>query len=230
MKITNYIKRSHRVLLEIKETLFFDRINVYIKDPLPQDVSINNILKKIERLIPSRLASNIDIVYVGQFKDFVEREVNALYKDGALYISNDQDDENDAIDDIVHEIAHAAEEKYGSEIYGDDTLEREFLLKRKKLYQILKAYGYSVEYKKFMNPEYSEEFDELLYKEIGYEKLEHFTMNLFPSNYSVTSLREYYAIGFEHFFLGKRKELTKVSPVLYNKVVSIVEEEYDDQL
>ena len=55
-------------------------------------------------------------------------------------------------------------------------------------------------------------------------------MNLFPSNYSVTSLREYYAIGFEHFFLGKRKELTKVSPVLYNKVVSIAEDEYDDRL
>jgi len=230
MKITNYIKRSHRILLEIKETLFFNRINVYIKDSLPQNISINNILKKIERLIPRRLVSNIDIVYVGQFKDFVEREVNALYKDGALYISNDQDDENDAIDDIVHEIAHAVEEKYGSEIYGDDTLEREFLLKRKKLYQILKAYDYPVEYKKFMNPEYSEEFDELLYKEIGYEKLEHFTMNLFPSNYSVTSLREYYAIGFEHFFLGKRKELTKVSPVLYNKVVSIAEDEYDDRL
>ena len=230
MKITNYIKRSHRVLLEIKETLFFDRINVYIKDSLPQNVSINNIFKKIERLIPSGLASNIDIVYVGQFKDFVERDVNAFYKDGALYISNEQDDENDAIDDIVHEIAHATEEKYGSEIYGDDVLEREFLLKRKKLYQILKAYDYPVEYKKFMNPEYNQEFDELLYKKIGYEKLEHFTMYLFPSNYSVTSLREYYAIGFEHFFLGKRKELTKISPVLYNKIASIVEveEEYGD--
>jgi hypothetical protein len=75
-----------------------------------------------------------------------------------------------------------------------------------------------------MNPEYDSNFDQKLYKDIGYDKLEHFTMNLFISPYGVTSLKEYFGNGFEHFFVGDKKSLTKISPVLYNKVASLVEE------
>ena len=42
-------------------------------------------------------------------------------------------------DDIVHEIAHAVEERHANHIYGDGRLQNEFLGKRERLYQILKA-------------------------------------------------------------------------------------------
>jgi hypothetical protein len=164
------------------------------------------------------LVYNIDVVYVGNFDYFKKRNINAMYNSGALYISNEQDDEYDMVDDIVHEISHAAEEKYQPEIYGDDKLKEEFLNKRKKLYEILKSYDYNVDYNSFMSVEYEEEFDNLLYKEIGYEKLEFFTMNLFPNNYSITSLREYFGTGFEKYFLEDRGALANISPILFSKV------------
>lgn len=223
--LTKYIQYSCTVITEGKETAFFKSIPVFIKDPLPETVSINATLRAVERIIPRRMVSNIEMVYVGQFKDFAERDINAMYEGGTLYISNEQDDEEDMVDDLVHEISHAVEEQYGMQIYGDGELHIEFLKKRKKLYQLLKAYDYPVEYKDFMNSEYDKEFDKLLYKEIGYDKLEHFTMGLFPSNYAVTSLREYFGIGFEHYYLKNRRELGIMSPVLFQKLEEINEEE-----
>ena len=223
--ITKYIQSSYRVITERRETAFFKSIPVFIKDPLPETVSINTVLQAVERIIPRRMVSNIEMVYVGQFKDFATRDINAMYEGGTLYISNEQDDIEDMVDDLVHEIAHAVEEQHGLQIYGDGELHVEFLKKRKKLYQLLKAYDYSVEYKDFMNSEYNEDFDNLLYKEIGYDKLEHFTMSLFPSNYAVTSLKEYFGIGFEHYYLKNRRELGIMSPVLFQKLEEINEEE-----
>ena len=53
-------------------------------------------------------------------------------------LANDQTNEMDFIDDIVHEIAHSIEKKYVNLIYGDGAIEKEFKTKRKKLYDILK--------------------------------------------------------------------------------------------
>ena len=218
IKIRKYIKETHVVITERRETVFFNSISVFIKDPLPENVPLNPVLRKVESIIPRHLVYNIDTVYVGQFKHLKEREINALYQDGALYISNAQDDVVDLLDDIIHEISHAAEEKYGPEIYGDFEIENEYLAKKQRLYEVLKSYEYNVDYNMFMQTEYSQEFDNLLYKEIGYEKLEHFTIGLFLSNYAVTSMREYFAIGFERYFLGDSGELAAVCPYLSQKI------------
>jgi len=221
IKIRKYIRETYTVIAERKETLFFDSINVFIKEPLPEEISLNSVLRQIEQIIPKHMVDNIEAVYVGQFKEFEKRSTNAFYLDGALYISNDQDDDADMVDDIVHEIAHAAEEKYGSEIYGDDKLQQEFLLKRKKLAEILKAYGYYDDAHDFMSVEYDQGLDDFLYNQIGYDKLQFFTLGLFPSNYSITSLREYFGIGFEKYFLGEKEDLASVSPTLYKKIKEI---------
>ena len=107
--LTSYIK-SNSKLLENNNLTFFGTINVFVKDPLPEDISLNVVLRRIENILPSYFVSNVDAVYVGMFEEFVEMETNAAYKDGALYITSDQYDEDDMIDDIVHEIAHAVEE------------------------------------------------------------------------------------------------------------------------
>ena len=61
----------------------------------------------------------IDAFYVGQFKDLIDYERAAVYRDGAIFITNSQTDNSDMIDDIVHEIAHGLEEKYGYEINNE---------------------------------------------------------------------------------------------------------------
>ena len=70
----------------------------------------------------------------------------------------------------------------------------------------------------FQNSDYNEEFDEYLYTQIGYPALGAFVNGLFYSPYAATSLREYFARGFEEYYIGDRKYLTKISPMVYNKV------------
>ena len=215
--ILSYIEKSSK-LSENNNLNFFGTINVFVKDPLPEDISLKIVLRRIERLLPSYFVSNIDAVYVGRFEEFVEMDTNAAYKDGALYITSDQHDEDDMIDDIIHEIAHAVEELAYEEVYGDETVEVEFLGKRKRLQSILKSENFNVNQYNFLNPEYTKEFDIFLYREIGYPLMTTLTMGLFVSPYAATSIREYFARCFEEYYIGDKKYLTKISPMVYNKL------------
>lgn len=217
-KTVEYIKETKGSFSEKKETTFYGRIPVHIISPLTAELSINDVLKKIESIIPRHLLVNVDMIYIGDFDFLKKKKINAAYADGALYILNEQDDASDLIDDIVHEIAHASEEIYGSEIYSDEEVKNEFLLKRKKLFEMLKAYDYVNAAYDFKNLEYDEAFDKFLYKELGYERLSFFIEDVFLSPYSVTSLKEYFGIGFEQYFLDDRKKLKRICPELYDKI------------
>ena len=218
--LTSYIKSTSK-LLENDNLTFFGTINVFVKDPLPEDVNLNVVLRRIENILPSYFVSNVDAVYVGMFEEFVEMDTNAAYKDGALYITSDQYDEDDMIDDIVHEIAHAVEELAYEEIYGDDSLEVEFLGKRKRLQSILKSEGFNVNRFDFLNPEYKKDFDMFLYREVGYPLMTSLTMGLFVSPYAATSIREYFARGFEEYFMGDPQALKNICPILYSKMYNL---------
>ena len=76
----------------------------------------------------------------------------------------------------------------------------------------------------YNNPEYDARFDDYLYKDLGYDKLRLITPELFYSPYAITSLREYWANGFENYLLGDRNMLKDISPVLYNKIENLFEE------
>ena len=91
-----------------------------------------------------------------------------MYKDGAIYLSPEQDNEEDLLDDILHELAHAVEKKWGV-VYRDGRLEREFVAKRSTVYHLLDDKEYNLQ--DYKNPEYDYEFDQHLYKNIGYDKL-----------------------------------------------------------
>jgi len=118
-------------------------IPVYFKDKfVDQDIDVNAALEEIEQRVPPQFLYGIDTIFVGSFEDLDNKNTNAKLENGAIYISNEQDSEEDMIDDIVHEIAHNVENLYGKTIYGDSTVEVEFLGKRKRLLQILQAeYG-----------------------------------------------------------------------------------------
>ena len=214
----NYIRESLR---KGTEKLLFNRIVVYIKDPLPENFDLDYVFSQIQEVVPEHLSYGVDSIFVGQFDDIEERELDALYKDGAIYTTNQQRNEDDMINDIIHELSHANEETYAALIYADGKIENEFLGKRKKLLDILKSEGYNVSINTFMDTEYSKDFDMFLYKEVGYEKLTMFTMGLFVSLYGATSLREYFANGFEHYFLNDPKYVKLISPAIYEKVDGI---------
>jgi len=197
-------------------------VHVVVKDPLPSDISLNSVLQNLEKVIPSHFWYNCDSIMIGQFDELNNREVQAVYLDGAIYITNEQENEKDLFDDVLHEVAHVVEEMAGAEIYADGDLEREFLIKRNNLFNTLSNYGYNkIEKKSYLDPEHSTEFDNFLHKTVGYEHLALLTPELFVSPYGATSLSEYFANGFEHFFMGDAHIVKEISPVLYDKLNTV---------
>ena len=231
MSKSDYIRESLKRSKALNHySLFGSEIPIYVKDELifiDNKSTLEDVIEIVENSLPSFLVSNVDVIYVGDFSLFQERDTNAAYENGAIYVINVQDSAMDMADDIVHEIAHAVEEKFYDEIYGDGRVENEFLGKREKLYQILKAYEEPmIDFAYFQNPDYNDKFDEYLYMQIGYPALNAFGNGLFYSPYAATSIREYFARGFEAFFLHKDlKTLANISPILYNKLENLADME-----
>ena len=199
-------------------------IHVYFKDHLYNDaIDVEKMISKLESLIPTQLLSEVEMIIIGHFDEFEERDINAFYKDGAIHVSNIQSDEDDLLDDLIHETAHAAEVAYGYEIYADSKIKDEFLIEREHLYNLLWNSGFKAPKKLFLQTEYDYDFDQFLYKDVGYDKLSNVVNGLFVSPYSATSLREYFATGFTDFYLHPNDHgyLKKVSPALYNKLQKI---------
>jgi len=219
----NYLKESHnRTIKNVQDFYTSTGLHVYIKDPLTTDIDPEEVIAKVEEHIPTHLLSEVEMIIIGWFKEFEERNLNAFYSDGCLHISNDQDDSTDMFDDIVHEIAHSLEEPYGYEIYGDKNLENEFLKKRLQLRHILWAHGFKTQSEFFTNTEYDTEFDDFLLNKVGYDKLALLMQGLFISPYAATSLREYFATGFTEFYLEPdHNGLKSISPALYKKLFKL---------
>ena len=203
---------------------FLYHIPIKVVHPFTTYINLDRIIKTLENLIPQILFYDVEILYVAYIKDFIRngRTFNAMYENGAIYISPDQDNEKDLLDDIVHETAHSLENKHQKIIYGGSDLEREFLAKRQTLYHLLE--DKRIDKKMWINPRYSAKFDEYLYNTVGYDKLRIVSSGLFYSPYAITSLREYWANGFENYILGDKQLLKDLSPVLYNKLVLLFEE------
>jgi hypothetical protein len=214
----NWIKESHARSIRNRNHYKLHSIDIFIKDQLPEEVDAETVFKSISTRIPRHLLSGIDIIYIGQFDSFKEKEVNAVYEDGAIYVSNDQDSDEDLIDDLIHEIAHSIEENRTEIIYGDGLLKKEFLGKRERLFWILQSNDYKPYSKIRDSFVYDKEIDLYFYKEIGYETMWNIVTGLFPSPYSATSLREYFAIGFEEFYIGDRNSLKRDCPILFSKL------------
>ena len=198
------------------------------KDFIDKDISIKEVLAAVEKKVPNHLFRGLDAIYVGEFDFLKERDLDALYKDGAIFISNAKDSLEDVADDLTHELAHLVEKEYGSFLYSDRMVEREFIEKRKNLYFLLKEEGYEVSLPYFLESKYNPAFDQFLYQEVGYSALSIMTINLFYSPYGTTSLREYFANCFEGFFWDRNTVRVKdLSPEVYKKLNSLL---YDEEI
>ena len=217
MWITESAKKGRR----LKDVYNLSGVDVYIKDKLPEDIDPNFVFNYISARIPFHLARNVDIIYVGLFPEMEEREINAYYEDGAIYVTNRQNDDIDMIDDIIHELAHAVERNHEEMIYGSGQLQSEFKAKRRNLYTIIQEM-YEIPEGFLSTVDYNKEIDEFLFKTIGYDILNQLVTNIFISGYAATSVSEYFARGFEEYFIGDKYALKQLSPVLYSIIDKLV--------
>jgi len=217
MWITESIKKGQG----LKDFFNVNGVDVYIKDKLPDHVDPDFVFKYINARVPFHLTTGIDIIYIGQFPEMKKRDLSAYYEDGAIYVTNNQDEEMDMIDDIIHELAHAVERNNEELIYGTGTLQNEFLAKRKNLSMRLDDM-YEVPLDFTINMDYDENIDMFLYQTVGYDVLNQLATNIFISGYAATSLNEYFARGFEEYFIGDKDTLKQLSPVLYRIIDELV--------
>jgi hypothetical protein len=196
---------------------------VYVKEELLPTIDLNKILDFVTKTLPSQFLENIEMVYIGNFPFLKVKEVDAIFENGAIYISNKVENEHELISDLIHEIAHSFEEIHPEELYSDGLIEEEFLAKRERLFMTLKTRGYQVDRTDFLNIEYDRKFDNFLYNEVGYEQLGGMTNGLFISPYAATSLREYFANAFEEFFVNDMNTVKKNSPTVFQKIINYLE-------
>ena len=50
---------------------------------------------RVNSILPDHFSRLVDIIYIGNFDFLNQRQVNAMYMDGAIYLSNVQDDLQD---------------------------------------------------------------------------------------------------------------------------------------
>ena len=111
-------------------------LQVYFKDNLLNDIDVESVVSRVEATLPDHLRSEVDMIVIGHFDEFDERSINAFYDSGALYVSNVQTRRRRSymMTWFMKSLTHL-EGPYGYEIYGDEEVKNEFLLKREHLSQ-----------------------------------------------------------------------------------------------
>tara|TARA_S200002703_G_C3757598_1_gene233139 strand:+ start:112 stop:810 length:699 start_codon:yes stop_codon:yes gene_type:complete len=221
------VKSSKKSLQERREYSLFNDIQVYIKDSLPDTVDMSVVLRDIENTIPPELVYGVEVIIIGKFEILDKRGVKAAFLDGGIYITNDQDNNADIFDDIVHEISHSIESTHGSVLFADGELIDEYMGKKRRLIDLLRADGHMVPPDIYDSHQYSVEFDEFLHYELGAEKATNYSKGLFIDSYGSVSISEYFATGFETYYVDTEgSQLSKISPVLHQKIETLIDTNY----
>jgi len=196
----------------------FGPVNVEEIEPVNTNINLQAIFKAVEDNFPSHYFHDLKAVKIGNFVDLANKDFSALYDDGIFYIHNKQEDSQGILNDVVHEFAHHLERIYTDFIYGDESIVHEFLRKRQELNFELRSEGYWTDDYDFDELRFDERFDQFLYKRVGKNMLRMITSGIFIRPYASVSLREYFATGFEAYYLGQREALENISPRLYDKI------------
>ena len=199
---------------------YVHHVPFFVVDEVHEGVSLPALAADLEEFVTPPLLRNVDVFYIGAFEELKGR--NAAYTDGAIYISNEEVTNEDIVENVMHEIAHSLEDTFSNFIYDSD-LVSEFLSKRETLRGILNSHGYRAPRVYYNELGYNKKFDHFLSTTVGYPVLLNLTMGLFASPYGATSLQEYFANGFEKYFLDTPQALRKISPVLHRKIEEILD-------
>ena len=200
-------------------------VPVFVAEPTESpNVDAPEFCSMAENTLPAHLLNNVDVVYIGNFSDLGDK--NAAYTMGGIYMTNQEATNFDMLENFVHEVAHSLEITHASYLYSQDNdLVDEFRGKRKRLSHLLDAQGYHISPRLYSFVEYNKKFDNFLANEVGYPTLLSLTMGLFCSPYGATSIQEYFANGFEKYFLDSPRAVRDISPVLYRKIKEIINDD-----
>jgi hypothetical protein len=209
--VESHNKNSHKGVLGV-EFIIQDKGSFNSRD-------INFFIDKLKETLSPKVLDHVNKIKFGSFPNLDKENYKSYYKDGTIYLSNQVDFVEDLLMNFFHELAHSFEKPYYGQIYEDGFLAKEFKNKRNQLKNVISMYeGGKTPPFDFNQINYSKELDDYLANTIGYDKLWKYCSGIFTNPYAATSLREYFAAGFENWLKGDQEMLYRTSPVLYNKL------------
>ena len=141
-----YITESNNKIQDRKEYNLYN-VPVYIVDKYPDNIKVNNIIEMVKSTLPPSFFEGLEVIYVGDFPELNQRDIQAMLKDGAIWLSSNNVKnfltEPLIAESIIHEVAHLIEGRWKDFIYGDGAIESEYNGKKQRLLDILKAEGES---------------------------------------------------------------------------------------
>ena len=117
-------------------------IPVFVLSETEPSVDVGAFCEEVEEILPQHLLHGVDVVYLGEFKELRGR--NAAFSNGAIYMVASEPTTFDALENFIHEAAHALEIQYGPQIYTNN-LQQEFVGKRQRLRHLLAGEGYQID-------------------------------------------------------------------------------------
>lgn len=222
--LTKLLQQSQTKILSEKKRFYFNRgIEFVLDKPLQKDIDIEKVMGLLRSNLPVSSYVGINNVYFGEFDILKRRSLTALHHKNNIYISSEElTSEKEILDDLVHEFAHRFEENNSEKIYEDGKIINEYLGKMNRLHDLI-TQDYNLEehglsYFDFINTEFDPKLDKFFYETVGYTEIENMAPTLFIRPYAATSVREYFATGFEDYYLEGGLQLKKISPILHSRI------------
>ena len=82
-------------------------IIVKVEDEPLNNISVKSAVSKALSLLPNHLRKNVNNIFIGDFDRLKKRDFEAMYENGNIFLVNTHHNEDDMVDDIVHEFAHS---------------------------------------------------------------------------------------------------------------------------
>jgi hypothetical protein len=202
---------------------------IYIKNFMKLSIDLNYSIQEVERIIPEYLLKDLDDVFIGSFEELKRKNQDILYKDGALYISNEyQTTSESLIYCFLLGIGYSTWFSFQDELLSDGFLQKEFLSKRISVSNLLK---FQIDHDilkldKVLDLDYYHRLESIIsHMKEAFKKdklILEALKDLYITNFGIYSLMNYYIDGYIEFLYNKDKDrIQKLCPILYNKIYNL---------
>ena len=100
MSLVNLLKEREKN----KKHFTWNGVEIWVKDPLVNpEISISSVLLSIDKKLPKHFYQNVDSIYVGEFDFLKNRNIQAMYENSSIFVTNNQENEEDMADDAIKE-------------------------------------------------------------------------------------------------------------------------------
>jgi hypothetical protein len=214
-----------------KEWYIYNKILIYIKNNLKLSINMNYVIEIIENIIPKHIFNNnIDTIFIGEFQELKNKNLDVIYKEKSIYISNTKQYTNESlIYCILLGVGYSLLYSQKDYLFKDNIIQIEFLKKRVQLSNILKYYVEKgiLEYEKLISIDYYRMLESVvvhLLESLPRDKNILNALNeIYITNFGMFSIENYVIDGYvELLYTKDLSKFKRVYPELFLKLDKLI--------